>query len=231
MAAEGVEDGGECGAVGRHVDVLGSERPRADLDGAPGGRLGRLGVAARVGESAEIVQDAGHVGVLAAERRLDDRQRTPVQLGGVIEAARVLERDGLRVQYSGDLKIVVAESVLGDRERLPEHAFGVRVTAVDAVHVAEPFEGAHEQSIRVLACLESVRRADCLGKAALRVTVLGALPVRGQGAVSMIARSSIASQPTASPATAIAMPLAPEGSAGAFQVACFHEFDCRLRSL
>jgi hypothetical protein len=82
------------------------------------------------------VQDAGHVGVLAAEGRLDDRQRTPVQLGGVIEAARVLERDGQRVQYPGDLEIVVAESVLGDRERLPEHAYGVCVTAVDAVHVA-----------------------------------------------------------------------------------------------
>jgi hypothetical protein len=52
VAAEGVEDGGECGAVGRHVDVLGSECTRADLDGAPGGRLGRLGVAARVGQSA-----------------------------------------------------------------------------------------------------------------------------------------------------------------------------------
>ena len=86
VAAERVEDGGQCGAIGGGVGMVGAEAGLADRHRSASGLFAVGGAPGGVREAADVVQHRCDLGVLGAQPRDEHGVRAFIERGGLRKA-------------------------------------------------------------------------------------------------------------------------------------------------
>ena len=114
VAAGGIKDRRERGAIRRGGGMIVAERGSSDGHGRAGRGLAVGGPAASVREPADVVQDHADVRVRWPEPRDEDGVDPVVQCGRLVESARVLEHDAEVVSKPCRTEVVARQVALGD---------------------------------------------------------------------------------------------------------------------
>ena len=94
ISTQTVQDPGQRGNVGRHIDVIRAERPFPDFHRAAGQWLTAGVITARVFQTAKVMVNGGGLGMLRTESFPGDRKGAPIDLVSFIEPAHIFVEDG-----------------------------------------------------------------------------------------------------------------------------------------